>query len=270
MKLLFRRREFMISFVLGMLLSLGLFLVNCTKQYGLDKVAYLSADKLFIGRSYNNSIFILLEFLLPLIVVMPFADIFISDYKNNTLPCVIARAKPSKYYFGQMLCSGLSAFIVVFIPFIINFALNLIAFPAESVNYSFYALSAPQSPYYALYMDTIQFPEIFIANPYLYNIVFLFLLSAFCSLLAMITYQASYFISGNKVLLLSLPFIINNFLIILTEILPGINISPFAYLFSYDDSYNKSLWYLILIFLIMILFIIVASPKCIKRLSNLR
>lgn len=269
LSLLFKRKEFNFSFLFMTIISLGLFLYNCFVQFGADIGVVLSADKLFIGRNDENPIYILLQFILPLIIVLPFSDIAAYEKATNISPILLTRAGAKKYFRSQLLVSGISSWFVVFVPFMLNFILCLIAFPLQSINTSTAIVEGIYSDYYGVHLDKILFPEIFSINPYLYNFVILLLLCFYCSLCAMLVYITSYFLKGNRILLLFLAFIVNNFLIIITD-MTGLSISPFDYLFSYSPSYTKSEIFLFGLFFVLIASILFLTPKCEKKLCELK
>ena len=269
MNLLLKRREFNYSFLFMTIISLGLFLYDCLVQYGADVGNILSADKLFIGRNYNNPLYIVLQFILPLIIVLPFSDISSFEKNANITPVVLTRAGRKTYFRAQLFLSGISSWFVVFIPFMLNFILGVIAFPLNSINTSTARVGGIYSEYYGKYLDKILFPKIFSVNAYFYNFIFLLLLCLFCSLCSMLIYTLSYFLKGNRIFLLFLLFIINNFLIIATDTI-GFSISPFDYLFSYSIGYEKSEAFIFLLFAFMIILIFLLAPKCEKKLCELK
>lgn len=169
----------MFSFLFMLAISLMQFVSCCKKMYGLDVGQILSADKLFIGRAYENGYYTVLQFILPLTVVLPFSDIALQEEKNNTLPVILTRQEPKKTVICQMLVSAFGSFITVFVPFSINALLSLTAFPINSVNTSLYSVSALNDVYYSSALDNILLPNLFLQNPYAYNFVFLLLLGFF-------------------------------------------------------------------------------------------
>ncbi len=267
-KLLRARKEFLLSFFCMMVLAVGSFVFNCVRQYGADVTRYLSADKLFLGRYGSNDIAVLLPFLLPLLFVLPFADSYLTDRRHYILPAILSRASAKQYYFSKLFCVALSAGAVVFLPFLLNFLLGLIAFPMTSTNYSHFSLSADQSPYYASYMKEILFPGLFVDHPYLYNFVFLLLLTAFCALCAVVTYQCSFLLVKNRIVLLCLPFLINNFLILFSSDLP-VNISPFDYLIAFNNAPHKRPFMLAVFFGALLLAAVLLTPLCLKKLGEI-
>ena len=268
MKLLRVRKEFLISFFCMLVISIASFSINCVQQYGLDVTQYLSADKLFIGRAYSNDFFTFLQFLLPLLFVLPFADSYITDRRHYILPAILSRASAKQYYFSKLSCVGLSTGTVVFLPFLLNFLLGLIAFPMTSTNYSHFSLSADQSPYYTSYMKEILFPGLFVDHPYLYNFIFLLLLTVFGMRCAVVTYQLSFLIVKNRIVLLCLPFLLNNFLILFAQYTP-VDISPFDYLFSFNNAPHKQPFMLAVFFGVLILAVVCLTPVCLKKLREI-
>lgn len=264
-KCLIFKKEFLIALFVLLTFSLTSFLRNCFYQYGADISYVLSADKLFIGTSYGNDMEIFLIYLLPFFIVMPFADSYINDKQEYVLPAIISRIGGKKYYYTKLFWVFMSAFFVVCIPFLINYLLCLIAFPLKSENYSYYALSANQSPYYSFYLSKTLFQVLFVKNPYIYNLFYLVCLSLFCSLSAVICYQFSYFWNKSKVFFICIPFLINNFLILFSYILP-INISPFDYFFAFNINDNKYYAVFFLYLIVPIIVIAILSPRCINKL----
>ncbi len=268
LKLLMKRNEFIFTFLGMTVLSVYVFVSFCMDLYHADTVFVLSADKTFILRSESNQLSAILPSLIPFLIVLPFADSYISDKQGYILPCLRARVSGKNYYYSKMVAVALSAGAVVFIPFLINYLLSMLAFPKESLNYSLYAMSADQSIYYSYYMENTLFPALFVRNPYGYNLLFLVLLTVFCMLCAIVVYALSYFISNNRILILSLAFIINNFIIILSNLISSIEISPFSYLIALENSKPKSMVFLFAMFGFLALLIIILSPRCIEKLNN--
>lgn len=255
LKCLFYKREFVVTFLVMTVLSLFQFVQNCALQFGADQSFYLSADKLFIGYAFNNDFAIFLPYLLPILIIIPFSDSYLLDHKQYVLPSLLSRTTAKAYYWCKLAIVFFSVFCIIFIPFLMNFLLGLVAFPLESSNYSFEALSANQSPYYSYYINLILFPKFYLRHPYLYELTFLLALTFFCALCAVLMYQLSYFFTKNKILFLCFPFICNNFLILFSMIL-SVNISPFDYFFSFNINENKQpflFWVYLLVPLVLIL-----------------
>ena len=235
-----------------MVLAVGSFVFNCIQQYGADVTRYISADKLFLGRNGSNDLAVLLPFLLPLLFVLPFADSYITDRQHYILPAILSRASARQYYFSKLSCVALSAGAVIFVPLLLNFLLGLVAFPLTSTNYAFISSPGSEGAYYTYHMKEILFPGLFVDHPYFYDLVFLLMLTAFCVICAVVTYQCSFLIAKNRIVLLCLPFLLNNFLILFAQYTP-INISPFDYLIAFNDAPHKRPFMLLVFFGVMLL-----------------
>lgn len=267
-KLLRARKEFLLSFFCMMVLAVGSFVFNCVQQFGADATLYVSADKLFLGRYGSNDIAVLLPFLLPLLFVLPFADSYLTDRRHYILPAILSRASAKQYYFSKLSCVALSAGVVIFFPFLLNFLLGLVAFPLTSTNYAFTPSPGSECAYYTYHMKEILFPGLFVDHPYLYDLVFLLLLTAFCALCAVVTYQCSFLLVKNRIVLLCLPFLINNFLILFSSYLP-VNISPFDYLIAFNNAPHKRPFMLAVFFGALLLAVVLLTPLCLKKLGEI-
>ena len=262
------RKEFLISFFCMMVLAVGSFVFNCIQQYGADVTRYISADKLFLGRNGSNDLAVLLPFLLPLLFVLPFADSYITDRQHYILPAILSRASERQYYFSKLSCVALSAGAVIFVPLLLNFLLGLVAFPLTSTNYAFISSPGSEGAYYTYHMKEILFPGLFVDHPYFYDLVFLLMLTAFCVICAVVTYQCSFLIAKNRIVLLCLPFLLNNFLILFAQYTP-INISPFDYLIAFNDAPHKRPFMLLVFFGVMLLAAALLTPVCLKKLREI-
>ena len=103
---------------------------------------------------------------------------------------------------------------------------------------------------------------------YLYNFLFLCLLTLFCALTAVLVFQVSFFISKNRILVLAFAFLINNLIYILAGLFSDLDIRPYAYLFSLDTSPTKRLWFLTLLFAVMLIAAGCLTPVCIRKLQE--
>lgn len=266
--LLLKRKEFIFSFLFMLTISLGLFLYDCFLQYGADVGEFLSADKLYIGRSCDNPLYLILELILPLVIVLPFSDMALYEKNANMHPVIFARGKQRSYFLSQLFISGISAWLVIFIPFFVNFILCLIAFPLHSVNNTVYGTFAIDNGYYGTWLKNEPFQGLFAVNVYFHSLFYLLLLSLFSALCAMVVYCLSYFLRGNKIFLTFFAFLINNFLIIISDY-KDFSVNPYDYLFSLSPI-EKYKWYLLILFSVMLFSIIILSPFCKKKLCDLK
>jgi hypothetical protein len=237
-------------------------------MFSQDRLELLSADQLFIGRSNIYSITIRL--LLPLIAVIPFADSYFVEKKNNLLPVLISRSSRRQYYFSKLFVVFISSVIVIAVPLLINMMLNSIAFPVSSLRDST-GWSSDETWYRDAFLeDRILFPNLFILHPYLYNFVFTAMLSLFSGLVGVFSYAASYFVKKNRVFVIALFFIINSVLELLSFVTEdfGVVIAPFKYLFAWDVTLGKSMMTFAMIVLVTLSAIVIMTGRSIKKLED--
>lgn len=272
LRLLHRRREYIVTFFIMLTISVGAFLFNCYREYGSDRLEVLSAEQLFIGRGDVSTLAFILPFFVPLVLTIPFADSYFTDRSSRVLPVLFTRGSYKSYYFSKMAVVALSAATVIFVPFLVNYILGLIAFPAESINY-FGELSSDQSQYYTTMLRNYLFPELFIKTPYLYHMVCFLLLTAFSALGAIIAYQVSFFIKKSRLLVLCSFFILYDVVVVLSNLLQRNripNFNPMDYLFAGNTASGKQPWMLGVIFAVMVAAIGILTPFCLRRLREIK
>lgn len=271
LRLLLKRSEFFLIFCLMMFLSMGQFLFNCVGQYGQTTLDVLSSDQLFICRDSTGVLGYILPYILPIVITIPFVDTYLSDRLNGTLPVYLTRTKTKTYYFSKLFVVAISAMIVVFVPFILNYLLGLIAFPSDSINY-FGNLSTDQSQYYAEYLNCVLFPALFIRNPNLYNLLFLVLLTVFLGIAAVLVYQISFYIKKSRILLLCTFFILNDVLVLLSNLFmndKGVSFAPMDYFFPASVTNGKHAWMLLVFFSVLLGAVCLLIPGNLKKLNEL-
>lgn len=270
--LMYKRREFQITFFVMMLISIVAFIVACIQNYSADLTRVLSADKTFILRDLGSDFLFLLVYILPIFVVLPFADSYYTDLKENIIPLVVTRIGATKYFFSKLNAVAISSIAVTFVPFSVNYFLGLIAFPLTSTNFHKASPSAEQTFYYSEdILENILFPEIFVNHPYLYNLIFMILLTVYLMLCAILVYELSYHIDKGRLFILSVLFVANDVLILLanTPILGEFfELAPNTYFTAYDITPRKSINYMIFLFVAIIAAIICLMPGCISKLNG--
>jgi hypothetical protein len=237
------RYEFIACIMLTSLLSIAVFIGWCVRFYGQDVYELVSADQLFLGRDASYGIVIRL--LLPLVVSIPFADSYFTEKSSKTLSALLPRfSSPMRYYYSKLCVVFISSTVVILIPLLLNMALNLIAFPLQSMA-DITGWSSDETWYHDAFLaKQILYPNLFALHPYLYNLVFTAMLSMFSGMIGVFTFAASFFVKKNRVFVVSLFFIINSILELLSSVTQGkrgIVIAPFQYLFAWEVTQGKSL-----------------------------
>ncbi len=271
-KLMYKRREFQLTFFLMMLICIAAFVFACIQNYSADLTRVLSADKTFILRDLGSDFLFLLVYILPVFAVLPFADSYYTDQKENIVPLVVTRTGVKKYFFSKLYSVAISSAIVTFIPFSVNYILGLIAFPLTSTNFIKASPSAEQTDFYSdNTMENILFPKTFVNHPYLYNLIFMVLLTLFLMICSILVYELSYYIDKGRIFILSALFVANDVLILLANTsIAGdfLELAPNCYFTAYDITPRKSVGYMVFLFVSIIVAIICLIPGCISKLSG--
>ena len=256
--LLLKRKSFIITLSSMMIFSMLVFILNCIEFFNNDIVSVKSAKYLFLGSDFSFAS-IILTILLPIISVLPFSDTFYMEHQKGTDIYCITKSSLNIYYFSKLLVAFFSGFIVVFTPLFVNYLLNLIAFPIDSsidaTGFSFYC-----SYLYADVMETGLFQNLFANNMYLYNFVYLILLSFFSGQISTIVFQFSYYYNKSRVILICSFFAIYN---VMLPLLKSFGLDEFCidnYIFAAKFYSGQTLRGLIITFAIMILLIIFSIP----------
>lgn len=270
-KLMLKRKEFTVCLFIGMAVAFTAFFISCKTYYGVDAYAVLPANIEYFGLDSNEMTGKVMMFALPFLAVIPFADSYITDIQNYTLPILINRVGARRYYYEKGLAASLGAFLIVVIPFLSNLLLCLAAFPLTSTRTCLN--DAAQTTFYSEFtMSKILFPRFSMQHPYLYILFFIFLTAIFYSLLAFCIYSISYFLSKNRVVLLSLFFLITALTMYIDEMIPRESKFPALYIGSYlyarDTMPRKTPLILLAYFLIVIAIPAIISPFAVKKLKK--
>lgn len=247
------------------------FVINCVEYFGKSVTSVISAEKAFIWNSGSNIGALCLIYLLPVFVVLPFADSFIIEKEQNMLPVLLYKTGAKKYYFSKITAVAVSAFVIVALPMLINFILCLTAFPLEVNDYT--NVSADQSWYYSDYrLSSMLFPVLSIKHPYIMNLLSIAATGVFCSLSAAVVCQLSFFFSASRVLVLATFFIVNHLISLAGKLLPLGNLScsvVFYNLILGNYEGGKQLWYFSFLFIAPAVLIAVLTVPCLNRIKKI-
>ena len=268
---LFTSRNFNIILILSIVFALAPTLYYGAKFHGADMNTIPAAYSFFLGSGYLDIFNKIYYVLMPLIVVIPFADSYYTDREKHTIYAILSKCTLNQYYYSKLICVFSSGVIVISIPLLINFFVNLAVFPVHSTVEYLNGFGQIQNQLYTVYPKDflpIFFHHLFCTNQYLYEIVYLLIASLFGGLLASIVFQISFFYKGNKILLNCLLFIINNLLSIVSGVLP-INLNLQNYIYAgYAGSGQTYLGFAIII-IICLGCVLLTIPINMKRLKNI-
>lgn len=271
LNLLFKSKMFNICLIIYTLLAFIPTVYCAVTYFGADALQVPPAYSVFTGGTDLGMITPVYYFLLPLLVSLPFADSCYTDRKNNTIYPILTKTGINSYYYSKMITVFISGVLVIFIPLFIQFCINLAVFPLQSTKEGIYGFGANQTNYYwNLYDDTnfIMFKDLFYSGRLtLYVFMFLLIQSFVGGLLAVITYQLSFFFSSGRIIMLSVTFIAN-YLVDLIPI-PYLDFSLSSYIIPFKYFSSIRVWTLLVLALCYALAIILPIPYAKRRLGEL-
>lgn len=200
-------------------LSCVTFIINCFTVFGRPITAVPNAHFFYLGSAAADlhSVFSLL---LPLVAAFPFADSYFRDRKKNTLSVILMKTSAKNYYFSKLLVVFFSGFLIAFIPLLINYFLNFIAFPLTR-GCDFTMFPVWTSSFFEAgksgWLENIFLKELFVPHPYLYNFIFLILTSVLGGLFAAMAYNVSFFIKKQLVFVIAFPFVLTNAVLLVSS-----------------------------------------------------
>lgn len=267
LKLMFRRKQFIITMTAMILFSVVAFFASCFDEFGRSIVDVHAAKYVYLGSGLGNRLYFVFSILFPLIAALPFADSFYEERKRSTTDFCILRMSNNSYYFSKLIAVFISGFIIVAVPLLINMLLNFIAFPLESsiiyTNFSYAESIYPST------LNTILFQSLFSKNMYLYNLLFLFLCSFACGLIAIVVFQFSFFFSRSRIFIISSFFILYFVLILgLGRFTGGNEFELSTYIFASMFSSNQTARGMVVTFSFLTLAAVLPIPFAKKKLEN--
>ncbi|MBQ4349047.1 MAG: hypothetical protein IJC79_05460 [Clostridia bacterium] len=269
LSLLFRRTSFIATFTLMCVYAIAAFFLNCINNFGKDVFAVPAAKYLFLGSNISNVMFYFIPLIFAVVAAIPFADTFFEERSRRTTEFCLVRCTDNQYYFSKLFAVFFSGFIVMFIPLIINYFLNFIAFPIEStVDYT--NLPTSESGIYTTGIDTlVLFKEFFAKNMYIYNILHLFLISLTSGFISVVVFQFSFFYKKSRVMLICSFFIIYH---IYTIILTAFGAREFCinnYIFASMVFEGQTIRGLFVVFIVLVLAAFLPIPFAKRKLRKI-
>lgn len=241
-ELMINRRSFKFIFSLMMLYNLISYLKYLLMYKNLDIFYFQTSQFLFSGNDCSTywGIF---EAVFPFLVVFPFAFSFLDDTNTGIISYIAGKMGKCNYYAGKLIVCFLGGFIIIIIPFFINLFLCSITFPNNN--------NTILGPYnLASYCETLtgtnviintrfkQLPmlSLYLYSPFLYNVLFIFLLSLFTGILSMFAGACSFFLPRHKLLLFMPVYslfwvgnLVDSMIITNNDLLPYINFRWISY-----------------------------------------
>lgn len=268
--LVFKRKSFIISLAVMCLFSMVAFLVNCYTNYGECIISVPAAKYLFIGSMHYNMFFPrILYWLFPLMVVLPFADTYFEERDAKSAEYYLIRCNNNQYYFSKFGAVFFSGIFVILIPLLINFLLNLLAFPFES-SVDFTNFSKADTWVFSTLIDrVVTFKGLLVNNMYLYILAHIFLFSLAGGLIAVIVFQLSFFYKNSRIILNCFFFIIYHIYILVFD---SFRLGEFCfdnYLFAFSSSSSQTIKGLFVTWGLLIVSAILPIPIAKRKLRDI-
>lgn len=216
-KLMLSKKSFWVGFFIITFYALASYLMHVKGYYNKDLSQVLDRRELVCFHDFD-SLSNYLNILFPFLVVLPFSMSYFEDCESKMLGFWLTRIGKKRYYISKAMVSFVGSFLIIAIPFLVNLLLVWVTFPD---NGNLYDGSIHSEVFYLnTFYEAAQtywypFLSIYIFHPFLYNCIYILMMSVLSGVLGVVAYVSSYFIRKHKLLLL-LPVYL--FLWILTMI----------------------------------------------------
>ena len=208
LKTMFHGKGFKAGFGISLVCAIAFFLMAVPMPYGIFNGFYA-----YCGMGDCNE-WSMYSFLLPFLIVLPFATSFQDDLHKKTYGTIMVRNNGGEYIRAKMIATFIGNFVIVVIPFAVNMVLCSIFLPHVTVT----PYGEPESDLFIAIMEGtgVDFlcinPEqplvgLIRFSPVVYCILFLVFLGLFCGLAGVVVLALSFWVRRYK-LVLFLPFLL--------------------------------------------------------------
>ena len=205
--LMLRTIEFKLAFSLVTALTLFSYLSEVVSCWGAEiSTIKTASDQVAISAYGGVSTY--LVYLLCFAIVLPFSLSYVVDRENQATVFFLSRSDKKTYLRAKMSMCFIGGAILVALPLLVNLFLCAVTFPDTHTYYigsygtGNYARSLTgTNQLYSSVHPSISFLKVYLWNPWLYHLLYVFLLSAFCGLLSMTVLAFSFFFSRHKIFL---------------------------------------------------------------------
>lgn len=251
--LLFRKKEFVFTFLLMLTLVLSNYFDNVFTYMGKDIVFEIMHPMTMTFFSGNSMLFYTFIGFYGLIVIMPACFSLFSDKTANQLIFIESRVGKKNYYFGKFVAVFLVTFVAFAVPAFIEIVLNSVAFSASSS----YTITG-SSVYDMLYIDfvnSIFWADLYVLNPYIYAVLSAVIFALASAVFACFTLMISTFSFVKFKIFLLLPSYV--LLILISYIKSLIDLSFSSYYADYLAMFNGSVKnYFVFFIAILVIFVV--------------
>jgi len=222
-KIMVNKKGFRISFTLVVLICMAELIFNCfgvTYYRGLDD-GFAHNDKSSVMSSFEafilcdpSSLLGYVKLLFPFLCALPFSFSILTDKltSSDTLYCAYAGKK--RYVFSKIIAVFFGSFIIFFVPFLCELALNYLIFDNSigadifNPNWNFTGKAVLRSTDY----PSLAFANLLAFSPFLYSLLYAFLFSLMSGVFGVFALATSVFCRRNKAMTFISGFVLLNVL----------------------------------------------------------
>lgn len=212
LKRIYDRKETKIIWTLFFILSTINFVQACFTYEHFDMHALPAASLVWI-LNYTTADTLLLAivicYFLPLLSSAVYSDSLMLDNRRGMSYIVALRGTKRSYICSTVLGIFCVCFAIIFLPLFMYQIAAYIVFPHIPPLYG--VTASPYAPLGSELMSrtTLILKDLFIMNPFLYNLVRAVYLSIYAGILGVLTFALSIFIKTNRLVLLGLLTLVN-------------------------------------------------------------
>jgi hypothetical protein len=194
--------------------------------------------------------------LMPLLACFIYADSYAHDRKSNVLTSIVTRVSKKTYVIAKGIAVFVTAFVVFFVPLFINQLLMMVTFPQKGIDNKY--ASPVFDIGYTNYHPDYLFDLIRVEHPFAYNLIYMFLISLFAGLIALIGLVISFKFNRNRFIPIIIPFILYMFWTYFIEI---VGLSEYSIRNHISPGPYAEGWQLIILIIALYVPIVIAYRK---------
>lgn len=213
----FRRMIQSLGFKIAFSFMMGFTMVCLFKQLldyrHTDISAIPDANVLYCGFGFND-FWTYFTIFFPFVIVLPFATSLITDAQCHVLAPIWVRSSVPRYFVSKLAVSFAGGALVIGVPFLLNLILSNLIFPhnhnvmfGEYAMDNYYGMLTGSSQLYTSLRPGFMHLDLYLASPFLYNVLYLCILTAFAGLMSAVLMGLSFFLKKRKIILF-FPFFI--------------------------------------------------------------
>lgn len=278
-KTMLNKRSFCVSLIITLSFSIFSFGVIAFRSLGTEMSQVLSADSCFMGNYYSPAWFFFI-YIFSFVIVLPHSMSYISDIETGIYPLVVLRAGKKKYFLSKIIATFWGNFIIIALPFFVNLILCHLTF-SNKPNYSFGEYGLPNyftmvtgsSYMFSTQQSEIPFLPVFLTSPTLYNVIYILIVSIASGFLGIFVLSFSFLFIRKRAYLFAPVYLIMIASSVVSEYIysraisnssvqfTNVNLMDYLAAFSYP---GKNIIYISSIFILCVIFIVIATAKAIK------